>query len=516
MAALLLAEEGFHVLLCGAEFTQFDLRFLVTDIEPVFLRGQECVFGIQLFEVRQRPEPVGLEIGASGLVHSKLCTVLLPERCGVPQSREFLCKGLVLPIDHKMPAQLLEGSHAGIHVFDHRQRIVVLGLQFGNALVQGIFAGETFLLQQDECLRPAFEVELFRPTLIADALSGCDFRLNVNQFPDLVRLLGHSGLDGRGERNVLGELGKNLLFLELLAQFLGGDELYPVRRAVAQSPSALLHGDAVFLHEQCRKFLEGGGFVQHGVDLLSQLVQLRLVDGLGGLLSFGSAFCVGMVEAALSAPPRPVFPFGNMVALRFQQIDLVQVGLLAHLHDGDTKVPEHGRGAAVLLARFPVARLVHEGLPFHGADAQTADDDVDVNVPGTVVTVRVGADDGRMTGEVVLAELQAKGLRPLHGQAVLYCVLRVEADDIMVGLHVRRLFVKQYSTNDTATGCQDWLLFTPLGLKSIKSHDHTAEVLAMGLFVSGSGTPLSRCNTHDFVPKSCAKGDYAPLKFPSS
>ena len=118
-----------------------------------------------------------------------------------------------------------------------------------------------------------------------------------------------------------------------------------------------------------------------------------------------------------------------------------------------------------------------------------------------VVPIRVGADDGGMTGEVVLAELQAKGLRPLHGQAVLYCVLRVEADDIMAGLHVRRLFVKQYSTNDTATAGQDWLLFTPLGLKSIKSHDHTAEVLAMGLFVSGSGAPLSRCNTLDFVPK---------------
>ena len=56
--------------------------------------------------------------------------------------------------------------------------------------------------------------------------------------------------------------------------------------------------------------------------------------------------------------------------------------------------------------------------------------------PGTVVPIRVSADDGRMSGEVVLAELQAKGLRPLHGQAVLYCVLRVEADDIMMGLHV--------------------------------------------------------------------------------
>ena len=61
---------------------------------------------------------------------------------------------------------------------------------------------------------------------------------------------------------------------------------------------------------------------------------------------------------------------------------------------------------------------------------------MDVDVSRTVVTVRVGADDGGMTGEIFLAELQAKGLRPFHGQAVLYCVLRVEADDIMVGLHV--------------------------------------------------------------------------------
>ena len=80
----------------------------------------------------------------------------------------------------------------------------------------------------------------------------------------------------------------------------------PAGRAVAQPTSALLHGDAVFLHEQCRKFLEGGGLVQHSVDLLSQLVQLGLVDGLGGLLPFGGKFGVGMVEAALSAPLRPI------------------------------------------------------------------------------------------------------------------------------------------------------------------------------------------------------------------
>ena len=46
-----------------------------------------------------------------------------------------------------MPAHLLDGDHAGIQVFDHRQCIVVLDFQFGNALVQGIFTEQLFLLQ---------------------------------------------------------------------------------------------------------------------------------------------------------------------------------------------------------------------------------------------------------------------------------------------------------------------------------------------------------------------------------
>ena len=194
----------------------------------------------------------------------------------------------------------------------------------------------------------------------------------------------------------------------------------------------------------------------------------------------------------------------------------MQVSAFAHFHDCDTQVP-HGLGCAgVLHALTPVTRLLHIGLAFHFSCADAADHDVDMDISRMVMPIRVGADDGRMTGKVCFTEVQAESLCFFHGQAVVGCISGVKADDIMVGLHVRRLFVKQYSTNDTATGCQDWLLFTPLGLKSIKSHDHTAEVLAMGLFVSGSGTPLSRCNTLDFVPKSCAKGDYAPLKFPSS
>ena len=42
--------------------------------------------------------------------------------------------------------------------------------------------------------------------------------------------------------------------------------------------------------------------------------------------------------------------------------------------------------------------------------------------------------------------------------------------------------VKQFSKNDTATACQDWLRSTRLGRGSIKPHVRTVKVLGMGLF----------------------------------
>ena len=72
-----LPEKGRNILLCGFQFEQFFLSFLVLLVELCLFGCQLRILSFQLFEVRQCPEPVGLEIGASGLVHSKLCTVLL-------------------------------------------------------------------------------------------------------------------------------------------------------------------------------------------------------------------------------------------------------------------------------------------------------------------------------------------------------------------------------------------------------------------------------------------------------
>ena len=62
-----------------------------------------------------------------------------------------------------------------------------------------------------------------------------------------------------------------------------------------------------------------------------------------------------------------------------------------------------------------------------------------MDVSRMVVPIRVGADDGRMTGEVFFAEFQAKCLCLFHGQAVVGCISWVKADDILVTFDITML-----------------------------------------------------------------------------
>ena len=58
------------------------------------------------------------------------------------------------------------------------------------------------------------------------------------------------------------------------------------------------------------------------------------------------------------------------------------------------------------------------------------------------------------------------------------------------------VFVKQFSRNDMATACQDWLRSTRLGRGSIKSHVRTVKVLGMGLFAFQERVHLWKGVTH--------------------
>ena len=70
-----------------------------------------------------------------------------------------------------------------------------------------------------------------------------------------------------------------------------------------------------------------------------------------------------------------------------------------------------------------------------------------------VVPIRVGADDGGMTGEVFFAEFQAKCLCLFHGQAVVGCISGVKADDILVALDITMLGVLAILAVCQQTGC---------------------------------------------------------------
>ena len=117
-----------------------------------------------------------------------------------------------------MAAQLLVFCHAGFEVFHYGQRFMELGVKLCDSLVECILVEQTFFLQEDQGLCHGFEVVLFRPTLVADALALLQLCLNVHQFLNLIGLVCCDGLDGRSKPDVLSECGKHLLFLKLLAQ----------------------------------------------------------------------------------------------------------------------------------------------------------------------------------------------------------------------------------------------------------------------------------------------------------
>ena len=68
---------------------------------------------------------------------------------------------------------------------------------------------------------------------------------------------------------------------------------------------------------------------------------------LGRLSGCGEA-CVFTVKFQLAAPARPILGFAHALLRAVEQVDLVQSGTLAQLHDLDTQVP-HGLGSAGVL-----------------------------------------------------------------------------------------------------------------------------------------------------------------------
>ena len=98
-------------------------------------------------------------------------------------------------------------------------------------------------------------------------------------------------------------------------------------------------------------------------------------------------------------------------------------------------------GLVVLVASPAVAGTLHEILRFHVQFAQTVDDDMDMDIPASVASIRVGTDQRLMAGEIFLCIFDTYGLRTFWCQATVDLVLRVKADNIVVCLYLSRRLV---------------------------------------------------------------------------
>ena len=74
--------------------------------------------------------------------------------------------------------------------------------------------------------------------------------------------------------------------------------------------------------------------------------------------------------------------------------------------------------------------------------------------------------------------------------------IQLKLQSVQTGVCNCWVSVKQFSKNDTATACQDWLRSTRLGRGSIKSHVRTVKVLGMGLFAFQERIHLWKGVTH--------------------
>ena len=87
----------------------------------------------------------------------------------------------------------------------------------------------------------------------------------------------------------------------------------------------------------------------------------------------------------------------------------------------------------------------------------------------------------------------------VYGGSIITRMQMVSLDSslhIPMGVVYCWVSVKQFSKNDTATACQDWLRSTRLGRGSIKSHVRTVKVLGMGLFAFQERIHLWKGVTH--------------------
>ena len=125
---------------------------------------------------------------------------------------------------------------------------------------------------------------------------------------------------------------------------------------------------------------------------------------------------------------------------------------MAQLHDFGFEVFHRRVCAAVLAPGAGVRRSVHVRQERNFRYPQRIDNDMHMDISAVVMSVRVGADNGLVSGKLFPAKFLAQRLRPVYGQAVVYCVPWVKADNVVVAFHIFSFLVFPITEIGSHTG----------------------------------------------------------------
>ena len=144
-------------------------------------------------------------------------------------------------------------------------------------------------------------------------------------------------------------------------------------------------------------------------------------------------FAVAGIQLLLSALSGAVFPVGYFLLCRCEKVNLVQSFPMTKIHDILKKVFEINPGHMMLVAGLCVAGPFCKSGLFHIEHTQTVENHVDVNISGMVGTIRVRADQDLMSGKILFRESKAKGLCLFACKLIVDNILRIEAQNVMMG-----------------------------------------------------------------------------------
>ena len=124
-----------------------------------------------------------------------------------------------------------------------------------------------------------------------------------------------------------------------------------------------------------------------------------------------------------------------------QKVDLIEIFPVTQLHDFGFEVFHRRVCAAVFAPGAGVCRSVHVRQERNFLYPQRIDNDMHMDIAAVVVSVRVGADNGLVSGKLLPAKFLAQRLRPVYGQAVVHRVPWVKADNVVVAFYIFPLLV---------------------------------------------------------------------------